>query len=199
MVCCISKFMNACYIARRNAISASALDQLQESVAQFHELRNIFITSGVRTSITLPRQHALVHYHMSIQLFGSPNGLCSSITESKHIKAVKEPWRRSSRYKALKQILQVLVRLDKIAALRRLFASHGMLRGTTAEYMAGTIAEDSHEDPTPLASEIAVDEDGAPIEGDSEEETLSIVTLSARTGVHVNIYISYSCSKHFNL
>ena len=191
--------MNACYIARRNAISASALDQLQESVAQFHELRNIFITSGVRTSITLPRQHALVHYHMSIQLFGSPNGLCSSITESKHIKAVKEPWRRSSRYKALKQILQVLVRLDKIAALRRLFASHGMLRGTTAEYMAGTIAEDSHDDPTPLASEIAVDEDGAPIEGDSEEETLSIVTLSARTGVHVNIYISYSCSKHFNL
>ena len=136
---------------------------------------------------------------MSIQLFGSPNGLCSSITESKHIKAVKEPWRRSSRYKALKQILQVLVRLDKIAALRRLFASHGMLRGTTAEYMAGTIAEDSHDDPTPLASEIAVDEDGAPIEGDSEEETLSIVTLSARTGAHVNIYISYSCSKHFNL
>ena len=136
---------------------------------------------------------------MSIQLFGSPNGLCSSITESKHIKAVKEPWRQSSRYKALKQILQVLVRLDKIAALRRLFASHGMLRGTTAEYMAGTIAEDSHDDPTPLASEIALDEDGAPIEGDSEEETLSIVTLSARTGVHVNIYISYSCSKHFNL
>ena len=136
---------------------------------------------------------------MSIQLFGSPNGLCSSITESKHIKAVKEPWRWSSRYTALKQILQVLVRLDKIAALCCLFASHGMLRGTTAEYMAGTIAEDSHEDPTPLASEIAVDEDGAPIEGDSEEETLSIVTLSARTGVHVNIYISYSCSKHFNL
>jgi hypothetical protein len=72
--------MDACYIARRNTISESALDQFQRCVAQFHELRNIFITSGVRTSISLPRQHVLVHYHMSIQLFGSPNGLCSSIT-----------------------------------------------------------------------------------------------------------------------
>ena len=128
---------------------------------------------------------------MSIQLFGSPSGLCSSITESKHIKAVKEPRCWSSRYKALKQNLQVLVWLDKIAALRCHFTSHGTLRGTIAEYMAGTIAENSHEDPTPLASEIAVDEDGAPIEGDSEKETLSILTLSAKTGVHVNIYSTY--------
>ena len=88
------------------------------------------------------------------------------------------------------------VRQDTVAALRCHFTSHGTLRGTTAEYMAGTIAENSHEDPTPLASEIAVDEDGAPIEGDSEKETLSILTVSAKTGVHVNIYISYSCSQH---
>ncbi|KAH9069689.1 hypothetical protein EDB83DRAFT_2505890 [Lactarius deliciosus] len=170
MVRCISRFMDACYLARQNAISRSGLDRFRESVVQFHELCNIFITSGVRTSISLPHQHALVHYHLSIQLFGSPNGLCSSITESKHIKAVKEPWRRSSRYKALSQMLQVLLRLEKISALRCLF-------GTTASNMAGTTVEDSPEDLTPLAA----DEDGDPIEG--APETLSIVTLLEKTEI----------------
>jgi hypothetical protein len=69
----------------------------------------------------------LVHYHDNIKNFGSPNGLCSSITESKHIVAVKRPWRRSSRYKALSQILKVNERLDKLAAARADFAARGML------------------------------------------------------------------------
>lgn len=79
--------------------------------------------------LSLPRQHSLVHYKAVIQLFGSPNGLCSSITESKHIKAVKEPWRRSSHYKALGQMLLTNQRLDKLAASRVDFIARGMLSG----------------------------------------------------------------------
>ena len=160
-----------------------ALKLFQERVAQFHELRKIFIASGVRASISLPRQHALSHYFLSIQLFGSPNGLCSSITESKHIKAVKEPWRRSNRHKALSQILQTLLRLEKLAALRRLFASQGMLKGTTASYMAGITRG---EDPTSEPTIPEADEDGAPVDSVREEETLSLVTLSVATGASVD-------------
>ncbi|KAH9028838.1 hypothetical protein EDB83DRAFT_2230010 [Lactarius deliciosus] len=40
-----------------------------------------------------------------IQQFGALNGLCSSITESKHIKAVKEPWHCSSCNKLPGQII----------------------------------------------------------------------------------------------
>ena len=36
-----------------------------------------------------------IHYYINIQNFGTPNGLCSSITESHHITAVKKQWRRS--------------------------------------------------------------------------------------------------------
>jgi hypothetical protein len=71
-----------------------------------------------------------MHYAHVIQLFGAPNGLCSSITESKHIKAVKEPWRRSSKYKALGQMLVTNQRLSKLAAARVDFESRGMLEGT---------------------------------------------------------------------
>ncbi|KAI9450796.1 hypothetical protein BJY52DRAFT_1125681 [Lactarius psammicola] len=185
MVRCISTFIDACYVARRSAISALALEWFRERVAQFHEQRQIFIRSGVRMSISLPRQHALSHYALSIQLFGSPNGLCSSITESKHIKAVKEPWRRSSRYNALPQILRTLVQLEKMAAHHRLLASKGLMKGTTASYMAGvTYEQDPQENLMPLGSGdtfLKSDEDGTPVEGTNEEETLSVVVLSATT------------------
>ena len=72
----------------------------------------------------------MVHYSRLIRMFGAPNGLCSSITESKHIKAVKEPWRRSNRYNALGQMLLTNQRLDKLAAARVDFTSRGMLNGT---------------------------------------------------------------------
>ncbi|KAL6305520.1 hypothetical protein BKA93DRAFT_816905 [Sparassis latifolia] len=55
--------------------------------------------------------------------YGAPNGLCSSITEAKHIKAIKEPWRRSNRYNALGQMLLTNQHLDNLAVSR-------MLQGT---------------------------------------------------------------------
>jgi hypothetical protein len=69
-------------------------------------------------------------YPKLIRAFGAPNGLCSSITESKHIKAVKEPWRRSSRFNPLNQILLTNQRLDKLAASRADFAKRDMLDDT---------------------------------------------------------------------
>ncbi|KAH9988482.1 hypothetical protein BJV77DRAFT_1061409 [Russula vinacea] len=85
---------------------------------------------GVRPDrFNLPRQHSLTHYIKLIWEYGSPNGLCSSITESKHIKAVKEPWRCSSRFEALPQILLTNQCLDKLAASRADFAKRGMLNG----------------------------------------------------------------------
>src|SRR5437773_319106 len=118
MVQCFSAFLNFCYIAQRNAITSDALDQLNVALARFHIHREVFVgTAGVNgDKVSLPRQHSLKHYVRSIQLFGSPNGLCSSITESKHIKAVKEPWRRSNRFNALMQMLRTIRRLDKLAA-----------------------------------------------------------------------------------
>ena len=75
----------------------------------------------------MPRQHSLVHYRLNIQEFGAPSGLCSSITESQHITAVKRPWRRSSRFDALGQMLLTNQRLDKLNAMRSDYISHGML------------------------------------------------------------------------
>ena len=131
MVQAIRAFLEFCYIARRDTHDTHSLEALDEALRRFHHHREIFQTSGIRVNgFNLPRQHSLTHYVKLIRAFGAPNGLCSSITESKHIKAVKEPWRRSNRFEALGQMLLINQRLDKLAAARVNFASCGMLKGT---------------------------------------------------------------------
>lgn len=129
MVRAIAAFMNFCYLVRQSSHTEDTLREIEIALEQFHDERDIFLEEGVRDNLSLPWQHALVHYISVIQMFGSPNGLCSSITESKHIKAVKEPWRRSNHYNALGQMLLTNQRNDKLAASTVDFVARGMLDG----------------------------------------------------------------------
>jgi hypothetical protein len=130
MVKAMRAFLDFCYIARRNIHDTHSLAGMDDALQRFHQYHEIFQTTGVRDNFNLPRQHSLIHYIKLIWAFGAPNGLCSSITESKHIKAVKKPWWRSSRFDALSQMLLTNQRLDKLAASRVDFTNHSMLKGT---------------------------------------------------------------------
>jgi hypothetical protein len=123
-------FLEFYYIARRDIITEDDLDKLQDAISSFHSYRQIFSSIRGEKGFSLPRQHSIVHYPDLIRLFGAPNGLCSSITESKHIRAVKEPWHRSNRNNALFQMLTTNQRLDQLAAARVDFTTRGMLNGT---------------------------------------------------------------------
>jgi hypothetical protein len=139
MIASISSFLDFCYLIRRDMHTDTTLNKITSALTSFHELRQIFVDAGMfPDGISLPRQHSLVHYRPLIELFGSPNGLCSSITESKHIKAVKEPWRRSNRYKALGQILVTNQRIEKLASIRAEFHRQNLLDhdAASAEVMA---------------------------------------------------------------
>ncbi|KAI0351062.1 hypothetical protein OH77DRAFT_1506733 [Trametes cingulata] len=150
MVQCLAAFLDFCYLARRSAHDTYTLQAMRETLDRFHKLRIVFEEAEVRLDgFALPRQHALVHYIRSIQLFGSPNGLCSSITESRHISAVKQPWRDSSKHNPLGQIIRKITRLAKLAAARVEFARRNMLYGdvlTHALLSEGHHAADDKED-----------------------------------------------------
>ncbi|KAH8977242.1 hypothetical protein EDB86DRAFT_3092823 [Lactarius hatsudake] len=176
MVRCIAAFMDACYIARRNAIDSPSLEHFRDCVETFHQLRTIFIEVGVRISLSLPRQHALKHFYRAIHLFGSPNGLCSSITESKHIRAVKEPWRRSNRYHALTQMLKTILHTDRMAALHRHLEDSGALRGPGPPGFPSGLGND-----VPIDSEDLEDDDEAVVPGKSENTSDFDVQLASRT------------------
>lgn len=132
MVRAFRAFLEFCYLVRRDIHDESTFEQLKDALERFHTYREVFRTCGVRpTGFSLPRQHSLMHYIQAIRAFGAPNGLCSSITESLHIRAVKEPWRRSNRHEPLHQMLVTNQRLDKITASRINFTNRGMLSGTS--------------------------------------------------------------------
>ena len=139
MVRAIRAFLEFCYIARKNVLTEDDLSGLQSALSRFHQYREIFITTGIRNHFSLPRQHSMVHYFSLIRLFGAPNGLCSSIMESMHIRAVKEPWRRSNCHQPLGQMIVTNQRLDQLAAARTDFERRGMLNGSCLETTLETL------------------------------------------------------------
>ena len=129
MVWAISVFMEFCYLVQQSQLNEDMLNQIDLAITHFHQEHEVFKETGMRDNFSLPCQHSITHYCFLIQQFGAPNGLCSSITESKHIKAVKEPWRCSSCNKALSQMLLTNQHLDKLAASHVDFAARRMLDG----------------------------------------------------------------------
>ncbi|KAJ6548944.1 hypothetical protein B0H19DRAFT_1300082 [Mycena capillaripes] len=124
----LSAFLDFCYLVRRADFDEDTLDAIDASVEKYHGRREVFRELGVRSNgFSLSRQHSITHYRPTIENFGAPGGVCSSITESRHITAVKKPWRRSSRYEALSQMLLTNQRLDKLAAARADFVERGMV------------------------------------------------------------------------
>ncbi|KAF8170468.1 hypothetical protein K438DRAFT_1853988 [Mycena galopus ATCC 62051] len=101
----VADIIEFCYLVRRSVIDEDTLVAIDAAVARFHDHREIFRDTSRPDGFSLPRQHSITHYRPLIQSFGAPNGLCSSITESKHIKAVKRPYRRTSHNNALSQMV----------------------------------------------------------------------------------------------
>ena len=128
IVACISAMTDFYYLVRRDEIDEDTISAITDALGRFHFYREIFRTRGVRLrGFNLPRQHSMTHYIHCTREFGVSAGHCSSITESRHITAVKKPWRRSNRYNALGQMLLTNQRLEKIMAARADFIERGMI------------------------------------------------------------------------
>lgn len=129
MVCAVWDLIEFSYLVRCDVHDTQSLQAVEAALKSFHHNRKIFRTSGVIQHFNYPRQHSLKHYVAMIRAYGAPNGLCSSMTENKHIKAVKKPWRRSNRYNTMQQMLLTNQRLDKLSASRAHFTHNNMLQG----------------------------------------------------------------------
>ncbi|KAI6008314.1 hypothetical protein F5J12DRAFT_905371 [Pisolithus orientalis] len=128
-----------CYLIHRNVITKPTLAVIGDALACFHSYCEVFWNAQVVATFSLPQQHAMKHCPYLICQFGMPNGLCSLITKSKHIKAVKWPYQCTNCFQALGQILVINQRLDKFAAVCADFEKHGMLRGTCLSHVLVTL------------------------------------------------------------
>ncbi|KAL4069122.1 hypothetical protein J3A83DRAFT_4359153 [Scleroderma citrinum] len=91
-------------------------------------------------------------YHMQrislMKEFGALNGLCSSITESKHIKAIKKSWWCSNYFKALGQMLITNQGLDKLTAAKVDFENCDMVNSCILSAAMQECKLQDHEDNT---------------------------------------------------
>ena len=146
----IRAFFEFCYLAHRDVHNHSSISQMESTLQEFCAAREIFQETGIQVNrsemdiFSLPRQHSLEHYPNRIWDFGAPNGLCSFITESKHIKAVKEPWQQSNCFNALGQMLLTNQWLDKVAAAQIEFDKCSMLGGSLSNLSSPSSAEGTY-------------------------------------------------------
>ena len=180
IVKCLRSFLEACYITQRQDIDVKALDHLDNVLEEFKELREVFRVPGVRQKgFALPRMHSLFHYRRQIEDFGAPGGLCSSITESRHVTAINKPYRRSNKYEALGQMLIINQRLDKLAAIRSDFTARGMLPSASA-----SVPQAEHPGPQNTPAE-----NGNDNEGPVEENVLGHVSLARTRGTFLHLFM----------
>ena len=136
MVQALHYLIEFCYLVHQDFHMTTMLEQLERTLDNFHNALEIFLKTGVWDEGSVPpQQHSLIHYPHLIHKFGLPNGLCSSITKSKHIQAVKEPWWQSNWWKVLFQMLIMNLHLDKLAASETLFKSKQLLEGDVLSYV----------------------------------------------------------------
>ncbi|KAI6159652.1 hypothetical protein EDD17DRAFT_1778746 [Pisolithus thermaeus] len=106
MLQALSAFMDFCYTVHQSSLGEADLEALDKALQRFETHCSIFEAEGIHSDgISIPRIHALQHYHEAIELFGAPNGLSTSIVESKHIHAVKRPYQRSNKNEEMAQVL----------------------------------------------------------------------------------------------
>ncbi|TFY56536.1 hypothetical protein EVJ58_g7581 [Rhodofomes roseus] len=160
IVCMTREYLEFAYRIRHPIQTDTKLDECEAHLAQYHHHREFLRHAGVRPEgFSIPRQHSHGHMPRHTWNFGALYGLCTSLTESKHIKAVKEPWRRSNRYRALGQMLTTNQRLDKLAAARVDFAARGMLEGTClSEAVTTSLSRSSPGPAGPFAADLPLED-----------------------------------------
>ncbi|KAI9428542.1 hypothetical protein H4582DRAFT_1830580 [Lactarius indigo] len=102
------------YITQLPSHTTETLLRLEESLAQFHDNKDVFVDLGVREHFNIPKVHSLLHYKSSITLFGSTDNYNTEQTEQLHINFTKDAYRATNRKDEYPQMTAWLDRREKI-------------------------------------------------------------------------------------
>ncbi|KAH9013253.1 hypothetical protein EDB84DRAFT_1444325 [Lactarius hengduanensis] len=102
------------YLAQLPSHTTETLLRLEESLARFHNNKDVFVDLGVREHFKIPKLHSLLHYKSSITLFGSTDNYNTEQTERLHIDLTKDAYRATNRKDEYPQMTAWLERREKI-------------------------------------------------------------------------------------
>jgi hypothetical protein len=110
-VCALLDFL---FLAQFPSHTSSTLARLEESLARFHDNKDIFIDLGICHHFNMPKIHSMIHYTPSIRLFGTTDNYNTEQTERLHIDIAKDGYRASNCKDEYSQMTTWLGRREKV-------------------------------------------------------------------------------------
>ena len=107
-------FLNFLYLAQLPSHTSNTLHCLEDSLANFHTNKLIFVDLGIREHFNIPKIHSLIHYSASITLFGTTDNYNTEQTEHLHIDLAKDAYRATNRKGKYSQMTTWLEHHEKV-------------------------------------------------------------------------------------
>jgi hypothetical protein len=114
LVKAVRAMLNFLYLAQYTSYTNETLHQLQDSLAEFHNNKPIFVDLGIREHFNIPKLHSLSHYESSIRLFGTTDNYNTEQSERLHIDLAKDAYRATNHKDEYSQMTIWLERREKI-------------------------------------------------------------------------------------
>ncbi|KAH6908395.1 hypothetical protein BKA70DRAFT_1103484, partial [Coprinopsis sp. MPI-PUGE-AT-0042] len=102
------------YLAKYPVHTTETLDQLEASLQEFHDNRNVFVVLGIRNDFNLPKLHFLGHYRELFEIFGTSDNFDTQYTERLHIDMAKNAYRSTNSKDEYPQMTAWLDRRERI-------------------------------------------------------------------------------------
>ena len=102
------------YLAQYPVHTDETLETLEDSLAHFHQSKDIFVDLGIRDSFNIPKLHFVQHYVMFIQLYGTTDNFDTAYTERLHIDFAKDAYGATNHKDEFSQMAKWLERKEKI-------------------------------------------------------------------------------------
>ncbi|KAI0250409.1 hypothetical protein BJV78DRAFT_1283211 [Lactifluus subvellereus] len=92
LVRAVRALLDFLYLAQFPTHTTATLVHLADALTRFHENKEIFIDLGTCKQFNFPKLHSLLHYQMSITLFGTTDSYDTEQTERLHIDFTKDAY-----------------------------------------------------------------------------------------------------------
>ncbi|KZT19755.1 hypothetical protein NEOLEDRAFT_1077268, partial [Neolentinus lepideus HHB14362 ss-1] len=114
LVRAIRALLDFLYLAQYPVHTNETLDVMQDALRRFHKEKDVFVELGIREHFNIPKLHALLHYLMSIELFGTTDNYNTEYTERLHIDLAKDAYRATNHKDEYPQMTAWLERREKV-------------------------------------------------------------------------------------
>ena len=102
------------FLAQFQSHTDDTIHRLNNSLTRFHENKAVFIDLSIHMQFNIPNIHSLVHYGLSITLFGTTDNYNTEQTEHLHIDFTKKAYHATNHKDELPQMTAWLDQCEKV-------------------------------------------------------------------------------------